>query len=60
MQNVDEVLVTGPGVVQEQFIHYLKETPQYKNAEAEEKTSTKMNEEDLLQMVTDFYHYRMK
>lgn len=48
MQNVDEIHVTGTGQVQEQFIHFLSKTPQYKNAVATESTSNKMDDEQLL------------
>jgi len=51
MPNVDEIHVTGPGQVQEQFIHFLAETPQYKNAAATESTSNKMGDEQLLTFV---------
>ncbi|OSZ77832.1 hypothetical protein CAP36_15850 [Chitinophagaceae bacterium IBVUCB2] len=40
--------VTGTGQVQEQFIHYLADTPQFKNLKTEESTSTKMNDEQLI------------
>ncbi|MEO6915173.1 MAG: hypothetical protein ABI151_05485 [Chitinophagaceae bacterium] len=49
MPNVDEVHVTGTGTAQEQFIKYLGETPQYKNATAEESTSNKMSDEKLVE-----------
>lgn len=52
MQNVDEVHVTGTGTAQEQFIHYLAETPQYKNAVTNESTSNKMSEEKLIEYIT--------
>jgi stalled ribosome rescue protein Dom34 len=52
MQNVDEILVTGTGNAQEQFIHYLAETPQFKNAVAKESTSTKMSDEKLLELIS--------
>lgn len=52
MQNVDEIYVTGTGTAQEQFIHYLAETPQFKNAVAKESTSNKMSDEKLLEYVT--------
>ena len=48
MPNVDEVHVTGTGQVQEQFIHFLAETPQYKHTVASESTSIKMSDEQLL------------
>ena len=51
MQNVDELHVTGTGIAQEQFINYLKETPQYKNVETKESTSNKMDDESLIEYV---------
>jgi hypothetical protein len=48
MQNAEEVHVTGPGTAQEQFIHYLAETPQFKNTIAKESTSNKMSDENLI------------
>lgn len=51
MQNVDELHITGPGVAQEQFIKYLKETPQYKNVETKDSTSNKMSDESLIEYV---------
>lgn len=52
MQNVDEIHVTGTGDAQEQFIKFLSETPQYKNAKAKESTSNKMSDEKFIEMVT--------
>ncbi len=51
MPNVDEIHVTGTGQVQEQFIRFLSNTPQYKNAVATESTSNKMSDEQLLTFV---------
>ena len=48
MPNVDEVHVTGTGQVQEQFIHFLAETPQYKHTTCTESTSNKMADEQLV------------
>jgi stalled ribosome rescue protein Dom34 len=56
MQNVDELHITGPGVAQEQFIKYLKETPQYKNVEAKESTSNKMSDESLIEYVASQFN----
>lgn len=53
MQNVDEIHVTGTGDAQEQFIHFLAETPQYKNAEAKHSTSTKMTDAQFIEMVRE-------
>jgi len=47
MPNIDEVHVTGTGQVQEEFIHFLADTPQYKNAESTHSTSNKMGDEKL-------------
>ena len=51
MPNVDEIHVTGTGQAQEQFIRFLSNTPQYKNAVATESTSNKMSDEQLLSFV---------
>ena len=51
MPNVDEVHVTGTGQIQEQFIHFLAETPQYKNTVATESTSNKMSDEQLVEFM---------
>lgn len=51
MQNADEVHVTGTGTIQEQFIHYLAETPQFKNTATKECTSNKMSDERLVEFV---------
>lgn len=50
MQNAEEVLVAGPGTAQEQFIHYLAETPQFKNVKATDKTTERLDGESLLQL----------
>jgi stalled ribosome rescue protein Dom34 len=47
MPNIDEIHVTGTGQIQEQFIKFLAETPQYKNALSTESTSIKMSDEKL-------------
>jgi len=52
MQNVGEVHVTGTGTVQEQFIHYLADTPQFKNTVARECTSNKMSDERLVEFIS--------
>ena len=52
MQNVDEVHVTGTGTVQEQFVKYLAQTPQYKKTVAKESTSNKMSDESLIEYVS--------
>ena len=54
--NVDEIHVTGTGQIQEQFIKFLRETPQYKNAKSTESTSNKMSDEQLLSFVTNHFN----
>jgi hypothetical protein len=56
MQNIDELHVTGTGQVQEQFIRYMAETPQFKNAVAKHSTTTKMSEEKLVEFISTKFH----
>ena len=56
MQNVDVIHITGTGDAQEQFIKFLSETPQYKNAEASESTSNKMSDEKLIEFVAGHFN----
>ena len=56
MQNVEEVLVTGTGTEQEQFISYLSETPQFKNTVAKESTANKMDDEKLVKFISEQYN----
>jgi hypothetical protein len=56
MQNIDEIHVTGTGQVQEQFIKFLAETPQYKNVVTSESTSNKMSDEKLIEFVTSHFN----
>lgn len=51
-QNMEEVHVTGTGQAQEQFIHYMAATPQFKNVVAKESTSNKMSDEKLIEFIT--------
>ena len=48
-QNATHLHVTGTGQAQEQFIHYLAETPQFKNTKTEDSTSNRMTDEKLLE-----------
>lgn len=56
MQNAEEVHVTGTGIAQEQFIHYLADTPQFKNAVANETTSTKMADDKLIEYISQKFN----
>jgi stalled ribosome rescue protein Dom34 len=53
MQNVEEIHVTGTGKEQEQFISFMAETPQFKNAVAKESTSNKMSDEKLVEYIAE-------
>ena len=52
MQNATNIHLTGTGVSQEKFMHYLPETPQFKNTKTEESTSNKMSDEKLVEFIT--------
>jgi stalled ribosome rescue protein Dom34 len=52
MPNAEEIHVTGTGTVQEQFIHHLAETPQFKNTATRECTSNKMSDEKLVEFIS--------
>ena len=47
MQNAEEVHLTGTGTSQEQLMHYMADTPQFKNTVSNESTSNKMSDEIL-------------
>ena len=51
--NATHLHATGTGQVQEQFIHYLAETPQFKNTKTEESTATKMSDERLVEFFAE-------
>jgi stalled ribosome rescue protein Dom34 len=56
MPNVDEIHITGTGQIQEQFIKFLGETAQYKNAKATESTSNKMSDESLVKFIINHFN----
>lgn len=56
MPNVDEIHISGTGQIQEQFIKFLGETPQYKNANATESTSNKMSNENFAEYITTHFN----
>jgi hypothetical protein len=51
--NATHLHATGTGQAQEQFMHYLADTPQFKNTKTEESTSNKMNDEKLLEFFAE-------
>ena len=56
MQNAEEIHLTGTGQVQEQFINYMAETPQFKNVVAKESTSNKMSDESLIKFIAEKFN----
>lgn len=53
LTNATQLHATGTGQVQEQFMHYLAETPQFKNTKTEESTSNKMSDERLIEFFAE-------
>lgn len=53
LQNATHLHATGTGQVQEQFIHYLAATPQFKNVKTEESTSNKMSDENIVKFFSE-------
>ena len=53
LQNATYIHVTGTGQVQEQFIHYLADTAQFKNTRTDESTVNKMSNDRLVEFMTD-------
>ncbi len=53
MQNAEEVHVTGTGITQEQFLHFLADTAQFKNTVSNESTSHQMSDEKLIQYISE-------
>ena len=56
MPNIDEIHITGTGQIQEQFIKFLGDTAQYKNAKATESTSNKMSDENLAIFIANHFN----
>ncbi len=54
--NMDEVHVTGTGQIQEQFIKFLADTAQYKNAVSSDSTSNKMSDDQLLAFMNKHFN----
>lgn len=56
MPNIDEIHITGTGQAQEQFMHFLADTAQYKNVVSTESTSNKMSDEALVGFIQEYYN----
>ena len=55
IKNAQEIFVTGTGQIQEQFIHHLAETPQFKNSRTSHSTTVKMDEAKFLDLVISHF-----
>ena len=51
LQNATHIHLTGTGQVQEQFMKFLADTPQFKNTVTEESTANKMSDERLVEFM---------
>jgi len=56
LQNATHLHATGTGQVQEQFIHYLASTPQFKNLDTKESTANKMSDERLVKFFEEKFN----
>lgn len=56
MPNIDEIHITGTGQIQEQFMKYLAETPQYKNAVTTESTANRMSDDNLSLFIARYFN----
>jgi stalled ribosome rescue protein Dom34 len=55
MVNIDEIHVTGTGQVQEEFIRFLSDTPQYKNAKTIHSTNNRMSDDLLVVFFSEYF-----
>ncbi len=53
--NADEIHITGSGTIQEQFVHHLAETPQFKKTTVSQSTSNPMSDEKLVEFITSHF-----
>ena len=53
--NADEIHITGSGTIQEQFVHHLGETPQFKKVVVSQSTSNPMSDDKLVEFVTSHF-----
>ena len=56
MQNAEEIFITGPGKSQEQFKHFLADTPQFKNTHTILDASQKVSDNQLIEMAASQFN----
>lgn len=54
--NAEEIHITGTGSIQEQFKHYLAETPQFKKTVVSESTSNTMSDKKLIEFIGSHFN----
>jgi len=54
--NAEEVHLTGTGTIQEQFKHYLGDSPQFKKTVVTESTSNAMGDTKLVEFVSSHFN----
>ncbi|MDQ1095664.1 MULTISPECIES: hypothetical protein [Chryseobacterium] len=54
--NSQEVYITGPGNIQEEFKNYLHETAQFKNLKVHLDTAQQMSDEQVLEKVKEYFN----
>lgn len=58
LTNATLLHATGTGQAQEQFLHYLAATPQFRDLKTEESTANKMSDERLVEFFKGKLHYQ--
>ncbi|MEO6252887.1 MAG: hypothetical protein ABIO79_06260 [Ferruginibacter sp.] len=56
LTNATHLHATGTGQAQEQFMHYLADTPQFKHTKTEESTANKMSDERLVEFFSEKFN----
>jgi stalled ribosome rescue protein Dom34 len=56
MSNPEQIHVTGTGQIQEQFLSFLAETAQYKNVDASDSTTDKMNDNQAVKFFEEHFN----
>ncbi|CAD7816848.1 hypothetical protein CHRY9390_03245 [Chryseobacterium aquaeductus] len=56
LTNSQEVLITGPGTIQEELKHYLHDTAQFKDLKITLETSQQMSDEQVLETVKSHFN----
>lgn len=60
LTNATHLHATGTGQAQEQLVHWLAETPQFKNTKTEESTANTMSDERLVEFFAEKFNMHIK